>query len=181
MGVQCTRLALITRSRYCPFSRRAFLAFFTSLTHTHTKKAWDLRKDTISHTMNGHTDSITGLTLSPDGTTLLSYAMDNTLRLWDTKPFATSGSRLLKTFEGAPHGFEKNLIKPCFSPDSDFIATGCGDRSVMIFNVSSGRTVYKLPGHKGCVNQVDWAGNVLASGSNDNTIFMGELNVNEVK
>lgn len=51
----------------------------------------------------------------------------------------------------------------------------------MVFNAASGRTVYKLPGHKGCVNQVDWSGNVLASCSSDGTLFVGELNVNEVK
>ncbi len=131
--------------------------------------------------MDGHLDTVTGLKLSPDGNGLLSYSMDNTVRIWDTKPFAVSGTRLLKTLDGAPHGFEKNLIKPCWSPDSDFVATGCGDRSVMVWNVASGRIAYKLPGHKGCVNQVDWFGNILASGSNDKTIFVGELNINEVK
>jgi WD40 repeat protein len=36
-------------------------------------------------------------------------------------------------------------------------------------------------GHKGCVNDVAWTGNVLASGASDRNIFLGELNVNEVK
>ena len=144
-------------------------------------QAWDLRKDTVSYSMSGHTDTVTGLRLSPDGDALLSYSMDNTARIWDVKPFAVTGSRLQKTFEGAPHGYEKNVIRPCWSPDSDFIATGCGDRSVMIWNASTGRIAYKLPGHKGCVNQVDWTGTILASGSSDRNIFVGELNLNEVK
>jgi WD40 repeat protein len=41
--------------------------------------------------------------------------------------------------------------------------------------------VYKLPGHKGCVNQVDWSGAMLASGSSDSNVLLGELNVDEVK
>ena len=37
--------------------------------------------------MSGHSDTVTGLSLSPDGTLLLSNAMDNTLRIWDTRAF----------------------------------------------------------------------------------------------
>jgi Prp8 binding protein len=106
--------------------------------------------------------------------------MDNTLCSWNIKPFSPS-SRLLNTFHGAPHGFEKNLIRPCWSPDSDFVAVGSGDRSVVVWNASTGNIAYKLPGHKGCVNQVDWYGNVLASGASDGHIFLGELNLSEVK
>jgi Prp8 binding protein len=51
----------------------------------------------------------------------------------------------------------------------------------MVYNVQSGQLAYKLPGHKGCVNQVDWTGNILASASSDKSLFVGELNLNEVK
>ncbi|KAL5035617.1 hypothetical protein RTP6_003287 [Batrachochytrium dendrobatidis] len=105
----------------------------------------------------------------------------NLVRIWDVKPFTLTPSRLSKTFEGAPHGFEKNLIRPCWSPDSQFIAAGSGDRSVVVWDVGSSDIVYKLPGHKGCVNDVDWTGSIIVSGSNDKTAFMGELNTSEVK
>jgi Prp8 binding protein len=104
------------------------------------------------YTLEGHTDSITGLRISPDGTNLLSNSFDNTLRIWDVKPFAPDGDRLIRTLSGAPQGFEKNLIRPCYSPDGDFIACGSADRSVVVWY--GDRLVYKLPGHKGCVNQV---------------------------
>ena len=103
------------------------------------------------------------------------------VKIWDIKPFVVGGNREFKSLEGAPHGFERNLIRPCWSPQGDFIACGSGDRSVLVWHIAKGRTVYKLPGHKGCVNEVAWAGNVLASASNDKNIFLGELNVNEVK
>ncbi len=85
------------------------------------------------------------------------------------------------SFEGAPHGFEKNLLRPCWSPDEEFIAAGSADRSVVVWSIPRQRIVYKLPGHKGCVNEVDWAGTVLSSASNDHNIFLGELNTIEVK
>ncbi|KAH9255891.1 hypothetical protein BASA81_006066 [Batrachochytrium salamandrivorans] len=125
-------------------------------------KAWDLRNDSVGYTLAGHEDTIT-------------------VRIWDVKPFTLTPSRLWKTFEGAPHGFEKNLIRPCWSPDSQFIAVGSGDRSVVVWDVASSDIVYKLPGHKGCINDVDWSNSIIASASNDKSIFMGELNTSEVK
>ena len=38
--------------------------------------------------MAGHSDTVTGLQLSPSGTHLLSNSMDNTLRTWDVRPYA---------------------------------------------------------------------------------------------
>ncbi len=49
---------------------------------------WDVRKAAVSQTLKGHSDTVTGLSLSPDGTHLLSNGMDNTLRLWDMRPYA---------------------------------------------------------------------------------------------
>ncbi|KAI8824431.1 WD40-repeat-containing domain protein [Fimicolochytrium jonesii] len=144
-------------------------------------RAWDMRKGEVAYTLAGHFDTVTGLRLSPDGDMLLSNSMDNTVRIWDVKPFAASGSRLTKILEGAPQGFEKNLLRPCWSPHSDFVAAGSGDRSVVVWDVSAQKIVYKLPGHKGVCNEVDWTHSIIASASNDKTLFIGELNVDEVK
>lgn len=51
-------------------------------------KGWDLRKLDVAMRLTGHTDTVTGLALSPDGDFLLSNAMDNTLRVWDVRPYA---------------------------------------------------------------------------------------------
>lgn len=40
---------------------------------------WDLRKGQVSMTMPGHSDTITGLSLSPDGNHLLSNSMVSSL------------------------------------------------------------------------------------------------------
>ena len=41
-------------------------------------KIWDLRRGELAYVMRGHRDSITGLSLSPDGSYVLSTSMDNT-------------------------------------------------------------------------------------------------------
>ncbi|KAK3755755.1 hypothetical protein QZH41_019992, partial [Actinostola sp. cb2023] len=89
-------------------------------------KVWDLRKNDILYKMSGHTDTISGLRLSPDGSFLLSNSMDNTVRMWDVRAFAPM-ERCLKVFLGSQHSFEKNLIKCGWSPDGLMIAAGSAD------------------------------------------------------
>jgi Prp8 binding protein len=97
--------------------------------------------------------------------------------VWDIRPFSINQSRLENVFQGAPHGFEKNVIKPCWSPDQEYVACGSGDRTVVVWKRESGKVMYKLPGHTGCVNQVDWTGSLIVSGGNDGNAFLGELNI----
>ncbi|KAL9548054.1 hypothetical protein MBANPS3_005867 [Mucor bainieri] len=139
-------------------------------------KVWDVRKNQLAYTMKGHMDTVSGMALSPDGNNLLTNSMDNTVRIWDIKPFAAA-DRCLKIFEGAPHGFEKNLIKPCWATDGSQIACGSADRSVVIWDVDTRKILYKLPGHKGCVNDVDWHPKepIIMSASTDKTLFLGEV------
>lgn len=41
-------------------------------------KVWDVRKNQLAYTMKGHMDTISGMSLSPDGSNLLTNSMDNT-------------------------------------------------------------------------------------------------------
>ena len=128
--------------------------------------------------LTGHTDTITCLRLSPDGTRLMSNAQDNTVRIWDVKPFCAQPDRQVQALQGATHGLDRNLIRGAWSPDGSQVACGSADRSVCVWDVTSAKLLYKLPGHKGTVNDVDWhpVEPVLASGSVDKTIFIGEIN-----
>lgn len=51
-------------------------------------KQWDARRGGApTMRLEGHREAVTGLSLSPDGFTLLSFGMDNALRAWDVRPF----------------------------------------------------------------------------------------------
>lgn len=41
-------------------------------------QVWDLRQNKLIYNMHGHGDSVTGLSLSSEGSYLLSNSMDNT-------------------------------------------------------------------------------------------------------
>ena len=79
--------------------------------------------------------------------------MDNTLRVWDIRPFVTKEillkfcrifvkiqkkfcnkkkDRLTKMFVGHKHNFEKNLLKCAWSPDDSKVTCGSADRYTLI-------------------------------------------------
>lgn len=126
----------------------------------------------------GHRDSVTGLSLSPDGSYLLSNAMDNTLRCWDVRPFvAGGGQRQTAVYKGHSHDLEQSLLRCDWSPDGLRVAAGSADRTVNIWEASSARVLYRLPGHTGSVNASAFHPTepIIASASSDKTIFLGEF------
>jgi Prp8 binding protein len=107
----------------------------------------------VAYTLEGHQDTVTSLSVSPDARTLLSHSHDNTVRTWDVQPFAPQ-DRQLKTYDGANRGLEKNLYRASWDPSGQRIAAGSGDNTVVIWETNSGRMLHKLPGHRGAVNDV---------------------------
>lgn len=139
-------------------------------------KVWDIRKNDIIYRLRGHTDTITGISLSPDGSYVLSNSMDNTLRIWDIRAYAPA-ERCVKIFTGHQHNFEKNLLRCSWSPDGTKISAGSADRFVYVWDTTTRRVLYKLPGHNGSVNAVDFHPNetIILSGSSDKNLYLGEL------
>ncbi len=139
--------------------------------------------------IHGHGDTVTCLSVHPEGTHLLSNSMDRSLMQWDVRPFVAPTqqhhhhqtlrhSRHVRTYTGHQHSAEKGLLKCSWSADGTFVTAGSSDARVHIWDVLSGQELYDLPGHKGCVNAVTFhptESTVIASGSSDKQIFVGEL------
>jgi len=140
-------------------------------------KVWDLRKKAVAYSLLGHTDTVTSLQVSPDSQSLLSHSHDSTVRTWDIRPFAAT-NRNLHTYDGAHVGMEKNLLRASWDSKGEKIAAASGDQSVIVWDARTGKLLYKLPGHRGCVNDVRFSPRdepILVSGSSDRTLMLGEL------
>lgn len=122
---------------------------------------------------------MTGLSLNPEGTSILANSMDCNLHIFDVRPFALSGNvnRQKALLPGVHHGAEKLLLRCAWSSDGDFIAAGSADRLVHLWDAARGTEICSWPGHKASVNEVVFHPNqpVLASASSDKTIVLGEF------
>ena len=147
-----------------------------------TIRGINLRKHQIEYHLIGHSDTVTSISLSPSGNFLLSNGMDNTVRIWDVKPFTTNETREEKVFLGATHNFEKNLLKCCWSGDEKLISAGSADRTVNVWDVDSGQLKHRLGGHNGSVNETSLhpESQIIASASSDKTVWLGELGAESV-
>jgi len=141
-------------------------------------KVWDVRQRKQISVFAAHDNTITHLSLSPDGFNLLSNGMDMRIHCWDLRPHQINPrTRLLKTFQGATHSDEQNLLRCNWSADGNYIVSGSSNRLVYVWDFHSTKLLYRLPGHTGSVNEVDMhpTEKVIISASSDRTMYCGEL------
>jgi len=145
-------------------------------------KIWDVRQRKQIGTFEAHDDTITHLSLSPDGFHLLSNAMDMRIHCWDLRPYVSDekqkpNARLVKTFMGATHSEEQLLLRCNWSHDGKYVCSGSSNRMVYIWNFHDTKLKYSLPGHDASVNEVDMhpSEKVVLSGGSDKRLYMGEL------
>lgn len=139
---------------------------------------FDVRKpDQALLSLSGHREATTSVELSPDGSYLLSYSRDNTVRVWDAKPFSQRENRCVKIFVGGTHDAENHLLRASWAPNGARVAAGSADRCVYVWDTTSKKILYQLPGHKGVVNTVVFHPSqpVILSGGADKMLYLGEL------
>jgi len=140
-------------------------------------KAWNIRTNSIEFSLIGHSDTVTGISVSKNGKMLISNSLDHTVKCWDLRPFAQNENRCLKTFLGNTHNFERNLLRCDWNSNDKFISAGSADKTVYIWNVETGLVWAKLLGHNGSVNETHFNGKypIIASSSSDHTVFLSEI------
>lgn len=109
-------------------------------------QVYDLRKSEQVYTLSGHTDTPTSLALSPNGSFLLSPSLSSQTLIHDVRPFSPSPTRVHRVLQGSPAGFENTLLRGAWSKDDggQRVAVGGADRMVCIWEVDSGKILYKV-------------------------------------
>ena len=114
--------------------------------------------------LTGHTNDITSVAWSPDGTKAASGSWDNTIRVNDSRTGA-----LLLTITGHTDA----ITSVAWSPDGTKIASGSRDETVCIWNAATGQLLKTLrPPAASVITSVAWSpdSTKIASGSRDETV-----------
>ncbi|BAZ49210.1 protein kinase [Nostoc sp. NIES-4103] len=133
-----------------------------------TIKLWNAATGEEIRTLEGHSQKVNVVTISPDGTTLVSGSDDKTIKLWN---LATA--KEIRTLEGHSDSIQALAI----SPDGKTLVSGSDDNTIKAWNLATGQLMRTLTGHTFWVRSVAISpdGRTLASGSFDKTIKIWDL------
>lgn len=125
-------------------------------------------------TLEGHTDYIPTLAISPDGATLATGSWDSTIKLWDTKTREEIATL---------NEYREKIKSLTFSPDGTVLASGAFDGGIALWNVATGELKDTLEGHESWATSLAFFpdGATLVSGSwYDNDIRLWDMPTGEL-
>jgi WD40 repeat protein len=122
----------------------------------------------LLRTLEGHSQFVKGVAISPNGRHAISASLDKTLRVWDLET-----GRILRILEGHSHAVNGVAI----SPDGQSAVSACEDKTLKVWNLESGCILCTLEGHFAPVTSVAIApnGGRVLSASEDNTLKVWDL------
>jgi WD40 repeat protein/tRNA A-37 threonylcarbamoyl transferase component Bud32 len=126
------------------------------------------QNNSLVNTLTGHSKQVYAIAISPDGQTLVSGSLDNTLKLWNIPK-----GKPLRTLSGHSNKVRSVVI----SPDGQKIASGSWDGTIKLWNLPTGQVVHTLKGHSAGILSVAISpdGQTLASSSADKTVKVWNL------
>ncbi len=82
----------------------------------------------------GHTDTVTGIVVSPDGRYLISGSLDKTIRVWQL-----SSGKLLRILKS-----QTGIVSLAVIPNTDFIISGSADGTITVWEIRDGNLIKKI-------------------------------------
>ncbi|RYR77503.1 hypothetical protein Ahy_A01g001990 isoform B [Arachis hypogaea] len=122
----------------------------------------DSATSSIRSTLDGDSESVTALTLSPDDKLLFSSSHSRQIRVWDL-----STLKCVRSWKG----HDGPVMCMACHPSGGLLATGGADRKVLVWDVDGGYCTHYFKGHGGVVSCImfhpDPEKQLLFSGSDD--------------
>jgi|GEM_PF-2833730 len=120
------------------------------------------------YTLRGHSFWVVSVAISSDRQTIVSAALDNTIRIWDLQT-----GQELRVLRGSSSLFYCLAL----SPDGQIIVSGSRDNTLRVWDFETGQELYHLKGHRREVDSLAISpdSQTIVSGSRDKTIRVWNL------
>ena len=128
----------------------------------------------LIRTLEGHTNRVNAVAVTPDGRHVVSGSDDKTLRVWD---LATGETKT--TLKG--HSNRVNAV--AVTADGRHVVSGSDDKTLRVWDLATGKTKTTLKGHTRSVYAVAVTpdGRHVVSGSDDKTLRVWDLAMGKTK
>ncbi|MEH1940985.1 MAG: NB-ARC domain-containing protein [Nostoc sp.] len=143
-----------------------------------TIKLWDIHTGVCLMTLQGHAGVVTSVAFSPKSERLVSGSYDQTVKIWDIDT-----GKCLDTLEKHTN----RIWSVAFHPQGHLIASGGDDHAARVWELQTGKCTKTLQGHSNAIYALallpggiahSWQHNLLASGHEDQTIKLWDVNFN---
>ena len=147
-----------------------------------TVRLWDVQTGQLLHLLTGHRDRVKCVGISPDGQILLSGSADSIVKAWDCSQLSTKKTgdcRYTITASSKPMTLVQTLpVNP--NSERSCFATGAEHGKVSLWDLKTGEWISTIQAHKSSILTLVFSpdGRMLASGSQNSTIKLWDLNSN---
>jgi len=127
----------------------------------------------LLRTLEGHSASVLGVAVTPDGKRAVSASWDHTLKVWDLET-----GRALRTLEG--HSLPVSGV--AVTPDGKRAVSASWDQTLKVWDLETGCALHRLEGHSASVLGVAVTadGKRAVSASGDDTLKVWDLETGRV-
>jgi len=167
--------------------------YIVSSSRDKTIKMWEVSTGFCVRTYTGHREWVRMVRVSLDGNLLASCSNDQTVRVWaaggkDVKAEMRDHDHVVECIAWAPEAATQAINeaataaaggdnKNSFSHVGPFLASGSRDKSVKVWDVSTGLCLFSLVGHDNWVRGISWhpGGKYLLTASDDKSLRVWDI------
>ena len=128
---------------------------------------WDVNTVSLRGGLRGHTNTVTGIEFTGNGSQLISAGLDGSAFVWDVQQRIS----VLALDAGAP------ITSMTVSPNGRWVALGQQNGSISVWDIVDNQIVATLVNHLDAVNGLSFSpdGGILASGGADGVVLLWNL------